>query len=169
MKFSLPINMKMPTIVGIFIFISTENCSAMFSKKEFAIVSNLRFIRKTNFMLSWVEHEKKFYNLGASVCLRTFGYPHSVHAKYTCIWSDCADAQADPSLCWINAEGNVDVSRLNCNMLFLNNSKRFIFLFYFFFILFLLIAIKGYNIDCMLFLLIAIKGIGYNIDCMLSG
>ena len=34
--------MKMPTIAGIFIFISREN-----------------------FMLSWVEHEKKFYNLGA--------------------------------------------------------------------------------------------------------
>ena len=34
--------MKMPTIVGIFIFISREN-----------------------FMLIWVEHEKKFDNLGA--------------------------------------------------------------------------------------------------------
>ena len=28
------------------------SCSIMFSKKEFAIVSNLRFISKTNFMLS---------------------------------------------------------------------------------------------------------------------
>ena len=38
----------------------------MFSKKEFAIiVSNLRFINKTNFMLIWVEHEKKFDNLEA--------------------------------------------------------------------------------------------------------
>ena len=36
------INMKMPTVVGIFIFISRES-----------------------FMLSSVEHEKKFYNLGA--------------------------------------------------------------------------------------------------------
>ena len=43
MKFSLLINMKMPTKVGIFIFISKEN-----------------------FMLSRVEYEKKFYNLGAS-------------------------------------------------------------------------------------------------------
>ena len=42
MNISLLINMKMPTIVGIFIFISRENV-----------------------MLSWVEHEKKFYNLGA--------------------------------------------------------------------------------------------------------
>ena len=30
----------------------------MFSKKEFAFDSNLRFIGRTNFMLSWVEHEK---------------------------------------------------------------------------------------------------------------
>ena len=33
-------------------------CSAIFSKKEFAVVSNLRFISRTNFMLSRVEHEK---------------------------------------------------------------------------------------------------------------
>ena len=71
MKFSQLINMKMPTIVGIFIFITEKfSCSAMLSKKEFAIVSNLRFyISRTNFMLSWVEHEKKFYNLGARVTL----------------------------------------------------------------------------------------------------
>ena len=36
----------------------------MFSKKEFAVVSNLRFISMKNFMISWVEHEKKFFNLG---------------------------------------------------------------------------------------------------------
>ena len=36
----------------------------MFSKKEFAIVSNLKFISKTNFMLSWVEHEKRFITSG---------------------------------------------------------------------------------------------------------
>ena len=52
-KFSLLINIKMQTIVGIFIFISREiSCLAMFSKKEFAIVSNLRLISRTNFMLS---------------------------------------------------------------------------------------------------------------------
>ena len=38
--------------VGIFIFISSENFIALFSKKEFAIVSILRFISRTNFMLS---------------------------------------------------------------------------------------------------------------------
>ena len=37
-----------------------SSCLAMFSKTEFKIVSNLRFISRTNFMLSWVEHEKSF-------------------------------------------------------------------------------------------------------------
>ena len=53
MKFSLLINMKMPTIVGIFILLAEKfSCSAMFSKKEFAIVSNFRFISRKNFMFS---------------------------------------------------------------------------------------------------------------------
>ena len=65
MKFSLLINMKMPMIVGIFKFISREfSCSAMFSKTEFAVVSNLRFFSRTNTMLSWVEQEKSFITLG---------------------------------------------------------------------------------------------------------
>ena len=44
--------MKMPTIVGIFIFISREIFVLSYGKKEFTIVSNFRF--------SWVEHEKSF-------------------------------------------------------------------------------------------------------------
>ena len=32
----------------------------MFSKKEFAIISNFRLISGTNFILSWVEHKKSF-------------------------------------------------------------------------------------------------------------
>ena len=54
MKVSLLIDMKMPTIGGIFIFIIREFflCAATFSKKEFAVVSNLRFISRTHFMLS---------------------------------------------------------------------------------------------------------------------
>ena len=53
LKFSLLINMKMPTIVGIFIFLAEKfSCSAMFSKKEFAVDSNFEFISTTNFMLS---------------------------------------------------------------------------------------------------------------------
>ena len=39
-------------------------CSAMFSMKELTIISNLRFISKTNFMLSWVEHETSFITSG---------------------------------------------------------------------------------------------------------
>ena len=35
----------------------------MFSKKEFAVVNNLRFISWTNFMLSRVEYEKSFITL----------------------------------------------------------------------------------------------------------
>ena len=53
MNFFLLINMK--TKVGIFIFLPEKySCSAIFSKKEFAIVSNFTFISRTNFMLSWV-------------------------------------------------------------------------------------------------------------------
>ena len=60
MKFSMLINIKIPTIPDIFIFISKEfSCSALFGKKVFAVVSNDRFISRANFMLSWVEHEKK--------------------------------------------------------------------------------------------------------------
>ena len=36
----------------------------MFCKKEFTIVSNLRFISRTNFMLSRVEQEKSFITSG---------------------------------------------------------------------------------------------------------
>ena len=48
MKFSLLINMKMPTIAG---------------QKKIAIDSNLRYISRINFMLSRVEHEKSFITL----------------------------------------------------------------------------------------------------------
>ena len=40
------------------------SCSAMFSKKEIATVSNLRFISRTKFMLSGVEHERNFITSG---------------------------------------------------------------------------------------------------------
>ena len=36
----------------------------MFSKKKFAIASNLRFISRAYLMLSRVEHEKSFIALG---------------------------------------------------------------------------------------------------------
>ena len=46
------------------------SCSAMFSKKEFAVISNLRFISRTKFMLNWVEHEKSFITLWPDQNLR---------------------------------------------------------------------------------------------------
>ena len=46
-------------------------CSAMFSKKEFAIVSKLRFISRTIFILSWVEHEKRFPTSGPDLHICT--------------------------------------------------------------------------------------------------
>ena len=60
MKFSLLINMKMPTQLAFSYSLAEKfSCSDMFSKKEFGIVSNLRF-----FMLSWVEHEKSVITSG---------------------------------------------------------------------------------------------------------
>ena len=47
----------------IYLFAENFSCSAIFSMKEFANVCNLRFSSRTNFMLSWVEHEKQIYNL----------------------------------------------------------------------------------------------------------
>ena len=64
MKFSLLINMKMPTNIGIFIFISLENSTAKLSKKTAELVSNLLFVSRETFMLSWVEHEKGSITLG---------------------------------------------------------------------------------------------------------
>ena len=76
LKFSLLINMKKSTIVGIFIFISRESFMlSYFSKKEFGmIVSNLRFISMKKFMLSWVEHEKSFITSGPDLRCLTFDW-----------------------------------------------------------------------------------------------
>ena len=67
MNFSLLINMKMPKMSTINMkkkkcqqLTEKFSCSAILRKKEDAIVSDLRFINRTNFMLSWVEHEKRF-------------------------------------------------------------------------------------------------------------
>ena len=40
-----------------YLFAEKFSFSDKFSKKEFAIVSHLRFISKPNFILSWIEHE----------------------------------------------------------------------------------------------------------------
>ena len=44
------------------------SCLALFSRKEFAIATNMRFIGRTNFLLSWVEHEKCFKTSGSGRC-----------------------------------------------------------------------------------------------------
>ena len=68
------------------------SCSFMFSKTEFAIISNLRFNSRTNFMLSWVEHEK---------CFITSGPVHRIigHCRRYGRTSDCPDVHSDPNLC----------------------------------------------------------------------
>ena len=43
-----------------YVLAEKNSCSALFCKKECAIVSNLRFVSGANFMLSLVEHEKRF-------------------------------------------------------------------------------------------------------------
>ena len=59
MIFSLTIDMKIRTPVGISCLLAENfSCSAMCSKKEFAIICNWRFISRTKFTFSWVEHEK---------------------------------------------------------------------------------------------------------------
>ena len=85
MKFSLLINMKMPNQLA-FSYLLAENfsCSAMFSKKEFATVINLRSINRTNFMLSWVEHEKGFITSGPNKTItktRLFKYAENFTTK----------------------------------------------------------------------------------------
>ena len=64
MKFSLLINMKMPTVVS---YVST---------KDFANIDNLRFISRKKIMVSCVEHEKRFITLGPD-----FHLNHGVKVK----------------------------------------------------------------------------------------
>ena len=60
MKFSLLINMKMPTIVGIFIFISREifKFSLLINMKMPTLVGIFIFISREIFMPSYVKHER---------------------------------------------------------------------------------------------------------------
>ena len=59
MKFFMLINIKMPTVVGILIFISRKNFMLSSALQEKSLNCwYLTFIGRTNFILSWVEHEK---------------------------------------------------------------------------------------------------------------
>ena len=91
MTISLVINIKMPLLAFSYLLAGTISCSAMFSWKDFAIASHLRFISMTNFM----SMKKKFYNLGAwsgaffcLVCLQT---KRLYRAETTC-WSAGLDS-----------------------------------------------------------------------------
>ena len=73
-----------------FLYLLAEkfSCSVMFSKKEFAIISNLGFISRTKFMLSWVEHEKNFMTLGPDSKreLHNFEYPVLINEHPECMF-----------------------------------------------------------------------------------
>ena len=62
----------------------------MLSKKEFVIVYDLKFIDRTNFMLSWAEHENFFLKPWDQV------YPVPL-GRFSGVWSNCAEAQTDLS------------------------------------------------------------------------
>ena len=65
MKFILFMNVKMPTIVGILIFINRINDRLLLFKPEIPIdFGYFRKIRSMNFMLSRVEHEKRLITSG---------------------------------------------------------------------------------------------------------
>ena len=53
----------------------------MFSMKEFGIASNLKFISRTNFMLS-VEHEKCFITSGPGIIMVLICYTFSTAALH---------------------------------------------------------------------------------------
>ena len=64
MKFFLMINMKMPTVVGIFIFISRKNSILGLSEHENAEFLDIFILMsRKNLMLSLREHEKSFITL----------------------------------------------------------------------------------------------------------
>ena len=66
MKFTMLINIKMPTIVGILTFISMTNITSERLKARyfFLLIGILVFMSSLNFMLSCVEHEKSFVTSG---------------------------------------------------------------------------------------------------------
>ena len=95
-KVSMKISLLIMKYVKLaFSYLLAENfwCSAMFSKKEFAINSNLKFISRTNFTLSWGEHEKDFITKGPDqnyMYLKTRHYKcvikNLVKCVCVCVW-----------------------------------------------------------------------------------
>ena len=65
MKFILLINIKMPTTVGILIFIIKLKFTLRLVQQA---KKKVKFIGILIFMLNWVENKKKFYNLEPRPC-----------------------------------------------------------------------------------------------------
>ena len=81
LKFILLINVKMPTIVGILTFIRRINYRLGDSTLKFqSIWAILAFMRNSNFMLSYVEHEKSFKTL-APDCEAILWSTHKIYIK----------------------------------------------------------------------------------------
>ena len=68
MKFKMHINIKISRNLD---FLSSDKPRMLFfpliNVKMPTIVGILTFMSRKNFILSWVEHEKKFYNLEACI------------------------------------------------------------------------------------------------------
>ena len=64
MKFSLLINLKLLTIANSFLLNIDEHENFFANMKIPTIVGIFIFISRENFMLSWVEHEKCFITSG---------------------------------------------------------------------------------------------------------
>ena len=88
MKFHLVIKIKIPTVKTFFMLNSAEHAQLSWAWKKFQnFISILRFISKTNFMLSWVEHEKSFITSGPDVSLMR--YPRQIKHIHVLIILSC--------------------------------------------------------------------------------
>ena len=63
MQFILLINVKMPTIVGILTFMSRITKTTKSFKARNVVIFSGFFMSSENFVLSWVEYEKKLITL----------------------------------------------------------------------------------------------------------
>ena len=64
---ALPYHLPLSYLAFLYLFEEKFSCSAMFSKKECANDRNLRFISRTNVMLSRVKHGQSFITSGPDI------------------------------------------------------------------------------------------------------
>ena len=89
MKFIMLINVKMPTIVGILIFISRINTTSESLKREqekSLFFTILDFMSIWIFMLSWGEHEKSFITSGYCLQYRLPKYISRCESSQQLLW-----------------------------------------------------------------------------------